>query len=218
MKKVFLGITAIIVISIIGFFGYRYYQIRKTRNNLSPIIQNITLRILNDTNYEIESSKITYKELFDKTGKDLSEIDSKIIDLQTISSSFNENEIKASIEYAKACQELLRALSSKYHSQLAFNSAVEWVQKSKEQYDNAGEYTQEYAGKAYLDSVNESNRKVEEYKSSINDLLKAIKRVETVRLNIQNIFLKKDVIDNQILAELTKKNQEELTEVEKWKK
>ena len=89
MKKAIFLVIGLVVIFIVSFIFYRYYQISQVRNQLSPLVQNITLRTSNNVIFETEESKITYKELFEKIEKDLSEIDSKIIDLQTISASFN---------------------------------------------------------------------------------------------------------------------------------
>src|SRR5208337_1476041 len=59
---------------------------------------------------ETEGSTATWGETFERLEKDVADIDTKIIDLQTIPASYNAREIAAALTYVRSCQDLLRAL------------------------------------------------------------------------------------------------------------
>jgi hypothetical protein len=200
MKKAVIAIIVLVIIVV----GYRYYSIYSVKKVLIPIIHNITLRISNNLKMEYEDSQITYKEYFEKAEKDLAEIDSKIIDIQTVNASFGKSEVEAALNYAKASQELLRSTSNAKRKQLAFESGIKWAKKSFEDAKEAGEFGREYAykhaNKAYKDVDNASV----EYIEAMNVLLKSIKKMEDARKLTRNSFSEKYLIEPIILSKATK--------------
>jgi hypothetical protein len=191
----------------LAFLAFRYYQIRRVRGTIEPLVQNITLRTANDLNYAIEPQKITFKELFDKLDKDKTEIDSKIIDLQTIESRFSGGEIAASLNYAKACEALLRALESRYYKEMEMNSAVEWNRKTRDLYESSNYFGRYYAKKSYDEAVANFEKKSGEYDASVDDLAKAIKDSEATRSAITVYLSDRFLLDPALLTKLASGNE-----------
>jgi hypothetical protein len=191
----------------LAFVAYRYYHVRTVRSSVEPLVQNITLRTGNDLNYAIDPQKITYKELFEKLDKDKTEIDSKIIDLQTIESRFSGDEIAASLRYAKSCEALLRTLESKYYKDMEVSSAVEWNRKTRELYESSNYFGRYYAKKTYDEAVANFEKKSGEYDASVDDFAKAIKDTESARSEVSSYFSDRFLLDAGIFAKLNSGNQ-----------
>jgi hypothetical protein len=202
----FILIVVFILAVGVAFFVLRYYEISKARSAIEPLVQNVTLRTSNDINYDVEPSKITYKELFEKLDKDLSEIESKKIDLQTISSTFDEQELEASLNYMKSCQGLLRALESRYYKQLAYSTALETEEKALTFYSSAGYYGRYYTYKTYKDAVEDVKKKEAEYNESMDDVSKAIVAMGPARTGISKFVSDKSIVEDRLLTKLSIKN------------
>jgi hypothetical protein len=176
---------------------------------IAPLVQNITLRTINDVKYEIDPERITYKELFEKLDRDISEIDSKIIDIQTIQSRFSDEEIAASLKYAKSCQGLLRALESKAYKQLAVNTAIEWKRKAQDLYLSSGYYGRYYTKKTYDEAMTDFDKKADEFYASVDDVTKAIKETELSRTTLTHFISDKFILDNELLSKLASLNEKD---------
>jgi predicted CopG family antitoxin len=213
-KVVFISVAVIFVIAI-SFFGFRYYKITTTLGTITPLLQNVSLRVSNDARYEYEPSKITYKELFEKIEKDLSEIDNKIIDIQSLPTTFCEDKVSAAVTYAQSCQELLRALLNKNRKMLALQSALEWSKKTLDLYLGAGYYGAEYAKKTFNEASDDVKTKIQELKDSTQEVSAVIKKLEETRKKAIEIFPGKAIIDTSVLEKLNKKIDEESKPEEK---
>ena len=205
-RKLFLIVVTCVMVIGLAFVGYRYYHIRTVRGAIEPLVQNITLRTGNDLNYAIDFQKITYKELFDKFDKDKAEIDSKIIDLQTIESRFSGNEIVVSLKYARSCEALLRSLESKFYKDMEMNSAVEWNQKARDAYESSNYFGRYYAKKSYDEAVANFEKKSGEYDGSVDDFAKAIKDTELARSEVSAYLSDRFLLDPGIFSKLNSGN------------
>jgi len=82
--KIVAGLLVVALLAIgggIGYFEWRQHQVPVT---LLPHLKSTTLRLANSLGYELQPSNVTYGELFESIGKHVTEIDSKIIDVQTL--------------------------------------------------------------------------------------------------------------------------------------
>jgi hypothetical protein len=206
LKTALVSITFVVIVGV-GFLIFRYYQISKVSGALEPLLQNVTLRTSNDVKYEIEPERITYKEFFEKLDKDKSEIDSKIIEIQTIQGRFGDDEIKASLNYTKSCQGLLRALESKAYKQLAVNTSIEWETKARDVYVSSEYYGRYYAKKTYDEAIKDSVKKADEFYASVYEVDKAISETEAARVGLLNFLSDKFILDKDLLAKLAAQNQ-----------
>jgi prefoldin subunit 5 len=179
-KVIFYSVVILLIVAV-SFFGFRYYKIKSTMGTITPLLQNVSLRVTNDARYEYESTKITYKELFEKIEKDLSEIESKIIDIQSLPTIFCEDKISVAISYAQSCQELLRTLLNKNRKFLAVQSALEWNKKAFNLYLGSISYGGEYAKKTFDEASSDVKTKIQEFKEASQDISTAIKKVEDAR-------------------------------------
>ncbi len=79
--------------------------------------------------------------MFETIDKDLSEIDSKIIEIQMMQSSFSGNdEIAAALKYIESCQRLLRALKAKNYKQLSGNDLAQAAKETQSHRAILGQY------------------------------------------------------------------------------
>jgi hypothetical protein len=208
-NKIILYSVIILVVIALSFFGFRYYKVKSTMMAVTPLLQNISLRLANDARYDYEPSQITYKELFEKIEKDLSEIDSKIIDIQSMPATFCEDKVAAAISYAQSCQELLRTLLNKRRKHLDMSSVLEaWNKKALDLYLGSGYYGVEYARK-------DVKTKLQDYKEASQELSTVIKRVDDARKKVIAVLPEKSIVEVSVLDKLKKQNDEELKTLEK---
>ena len=124
MKKKLIIVLAAIVALVAGYIGFLNYEQHKFMESIIPLVKNVSLRLANAARYETEKDTgITYKELFEKLESDVSEIDKRILEIQTIASPNNKEVTDPVLGYLNGSQKLIRALSLKYRNQLALNSA-----------------------------------------------------------------------------------------------
>jgi hypothetical protein len=214
-NKLVLTLLIAVILIAIGFFGFRYLKINSTMGAVTPIIQNISLRTTNDVRYEYEPAQISYKEYFEKYEKDLSEIESKIIDVQSISATYCENRVSAAIAYARSCQELLRSLLNKSRKSLAASSAMEWNKQALQRYLASSSYGTEYAKESFDESKKDVETKLQEYKDAAKELSPVIKKFEDARKLASTYLPGKYIVDTIVIDKLKKKNDEELKGFEK---
>jgi hypothetical protein len=204
-RKVFLYSFAVILVAVIGFFGYRYYKTSSTINAIIPLLQNVSIRVSNDIRYEYESSEITTGELFDKIEKDLSEIDSKIIEMQSLPTIFCEEKVTVAIAYAQSCQELLRALRNNKNKMHSASFAMRWEEKAFDLFKVSSNFGVDHAKNNLNEAIKESETKIQEYKESVKEVPKIIKKVEDNREKAIKIFPARVIIEESVLKKLNNK-------------
>jgi hypothetical protein len=208
MKKVVLCIVGVIVVVAVGFFGYRYYKISSTLGAIAPLVTNVSLRVSNDVRYEYdESSNITYEELSKKNENDLAEIDNKIIDIQSLPTTFCKDKVSTAVIYVQSCQELLRALLNKHRRELDVKVAVKGRKESFLQSlkDMFGKYSDRRADK----DLEDQKEKKQELRDSIQEVLSVIGKLERDRKEAIKILPAKTLIDASVLDKLNKKIDEQ---------
>ncbi len=201
-NKIVLYSLIIVGVIAVGFFGFRYYKVSSTMGSVAPLLQNISLRVANDVRYEYEPTKITYKELFEKIEKDLSEIDSKIIDVQAMPTTFCEDKVSGAITYAQSCQELLRMLLNKNRKSLQVSSALEWNKKALDLYLASSYYGAEYAKRSFNEDSKDVKTKMQDYKEATSELSPIIKKVEDARKKVVAYLPEKAVVASSVLDKL----------------
>lgn len=202
MKKT---ITIIIIISIViigGFIFYEKFQDYKLMELLKPIVKNSSVRVTNEVRFEIEESKITFKELFEKLEADIAEIDKKIIEVQSIPNPNNKEKIDKVVVYLQACQELLRVLLTKSRKDLRYNYTVEWSQKTYDNIKNAtSSFGIEYAANSAKDALKDMKKANEERIQSNIDVLSATAKFEDAYNVISNIMPPDTLVDMSMIEE-----------------
>ncbi|MCX5880573.1 MAG: hypothetical protein NTU74_01795 [Deltaproteobacteria bacterium] len=176
--------------------------------SLSPHVKNASLHLQNSIRYEIEAgSNISYKELFDKYENSISEIDKKIIEVQTIAGTNNQDITNPVLEYLKDSQALLRALLFKYRKQLNVQNAYNLVDKTKEGLNTSNSYHHEYAEKLYETAQKDLKKITEEFTPSVKDILIAAKNLRNVYAKVSIVMPIETLIDPIGIDAIIKKNE-----------
>jgi len=208
MKRLAIIIVCIITLSVAGgYFGYRWYQQNQLIKAITPYVKNTSLRTSNALVYETGTeSKITFKELFERLESHISEIDNKLLEVQTLSTPATKGKADLAISYLRGCQELLRAELSKYRKQLALSSSMDWVVKSIELYRDAGYYGREYARKHSGEALNEMGKAKQEYEEARLDLAKTATKLIEARNGVSSILSADILVDSKVLLKVVDGN------------
>ena len=201
-------IAGLVVVAAIGvYFGYHWHQQSKLIEAITPHVKNTSIRTSNALSYEItEGSKITYKELFEKLEADISEIDKRLLEVQTISTPATKIKTDIVFAYLNGCQEMLRAQLWKYRKQLALSSASKWFDKSLGLYKVVGYYGFEYARKTVEEALKALNEAGREYEEAKSNLVVTAKKLTEIRTQIASIVSADNLVDPNALAKVVDVN------------
>ena len=205
MKIKIIGAIAAILVVTGGYFGYLRYEQHKFVESITPHVKNASLRLANAVRYETEKdSKITYKELFEKLESDVSEIDKRILDVQTIATPSNKEITDPVLTYLKSSQELIRAILMKYRKQLALSSASDWVERALDDLRSANSYGREYAIKASDKAMKDFEKASKEYDEARAEVLPAVTRMREAYANAAK-SMSPDILANPSIFEAVAK-------------
>lgn len=206
MPKKIIPIIVFIVVLVGGYIGFKIYDAQRFLNAVTPHIKNTSLRVINAARFETEKdSKITYKELLEKIDGDVAEIDRRLLEIQTISTTDTKEKTDPIVEYLKASQEFLRSLSSKYKKELTLTSAIEWAKQRSSDFWNEPGYNQ-YALKASRKASDDEQKAIVEYKESIYGVADAIGRLDNAKGKIVQMAGQDALVTDSVIEELKKKN------------
>ena len=206
MLKKIIPIIVLIAILAGGYIGFKIYDAQRFLSAVTPHIKNTSLRVINAARFDTEKgSNITYKELLEKIDGDVAEIDKRLLEIQTISTTDTKEKTDPIVEYLKASQEFLRSLSSKYKKQLTLTSAIEWAKQRSSDFWSEPGYNQ-YALKAASKATDDEQKAIVEYKDSIYGVAHAIRRLGNAKDKIVSIAGQDALVADNVIEELKKKN------------
>lgn len=209
MKRKIIIVLALIAAVTAGYIGFIKYEQLKFVESITPHIKNASLRIENAVQYETENNtNITYIELFKKLETDVSEIDNKILAIQTVATPSNKEVIDPVLGYLKSSQELLRALLTMYRKQLAYGFARDLAERLLDDLKNADKYRREYVSKAFDNAIKDAEKSLKEYGEAQTDVRNTAKNMEEVRLKVA-VKIPIDVLANpNIFESIIDKNEQ----------
>ena len=189
LKRILLAVIAIGVV-FAGYLGYQQYEIFKVLDAVTPHVKNTSLRVANSARHETESdSKITYKELFEKLESDISEVDKRLIEVQTLASPKSAKYTDPAIEYLKATQVYLRAMLQKYRKALKLSIAIDWSQQQLDELRDSTSYSYEYAIRSFNKAGKDRDEAMKEYfQEAIPELKVAAKKLKLARAAVSQIY------------------------------
>lgn len=183
-------LAALIVLAITaagGALGYTEWRKHQLPEAVLPHVKNVTFRVENSLSHELRDTNVTYGELFESLGKHITEIDSTIIDVQSVATSKNRAVVEPVLEYMRAAQELLRAQQSLYRKQLQLNASLEMFSEAVAELRDASYYGYEFArrsadrAEAQSKKANaEHSEAVTAFKVELDAFIKARARAATV--------------------------------------
>ena len=209
-------VTAALMVSGLGFVGYRTLEHKRFVQSLASEVKNTSLRVSNSAQYELEAnSQITYAELFQKLEADVQEIDKNILQVQTISSPETAETTDPTLEYLRASQVCLRALVAKYRKKLALTTATTSAEEALK------DYKEESASSSYLldaarrrsdDAIRQIGVAATEYKDTLAGLVTAVEDLEHRRDAIASIYSDDALVSRAPLDAVAKRNRNELSD------
>jgi hypothetical protein len=197
-----------IVIAIGGYIGYSKYEQHKFQESITPHVKNASIRLANAVRYETEKdTKISYKELFEKLESDVSEIDKRIIDVQTIAAPNNKEVTDPVLDYLKGGQELLRALLLKYRKHLALSSARDWADRTIDEIRSTRYYGREYALKSADKAIKDLEKAANEYDEATADVVSAARKMADVHSKVAPYIRSDALTDVAVFQAIVQKNE-----------
>jgi hypothetical protein len=180
-KLIVIFITVLLILG--GYFSYQKYEDYKFTESITPHVKNASLRITNEIHLLLsKESNMTFGEAFEKLEADVSEIDKKNLEIQSITNSKTQSKAAPVLAYLHGGQEVLRAMLSLYRKRLAYNSAMEATHKSIDDYKQSTEsYEIKYASKRANEAIAEAKKASEESIEANSGLLKSVKKMEALR-------------------------------------
>lgn len=175
MKKIIIALCfgALVAAS---YFGFQKYETDKLISQITPHVKNVSIRVLNSTRYEIDSSSnVTYKEVFEKLEGDITEIDKQLIEVQTLANPKTMAVAEPSIEYIKNSQEYLRALLQKNRKELRMSTSKDSADDALADLKTSNTYTFDYKKQRAKRSIDEYEQAAKAFENSIPKLADAAK-------------------------------------------
>ncbi len=197
------GVLVLLIIG--GYIGFKIYSDRQYLEAVAPHIKNTSLRVSNAARFETESSKVTYKELFERLDGDVAEVEKRLLEIQTISTPATKEKTDLIASYLKASQEFLRALASKYRKQLAATSAIEWAKQRDSDFWNESSYNA-YALKAARSAREEKLKAVEEYQKASYEVAETLTYLADARGKITALATSDALVADGVIDQLKKQN------------
>jgi hypothetical protein len=206
-----LAVTVAVVAAIL--VSLHEYSARQLPDVATPIAKNASLRINDCLSYEVQPSNTTYGELLEKIQKNVGEIDSKIIDLQSAETSKNSAAVKPLLEYLHAGLDVLRAQAMATRKQMESRGAVERAGEAYREYMDSSGYGVEYASKSLGRAKEAVTKSMTEYKDAQETLKTSLNGLTSARNKALQNVPAAVLCDSQIIEKVQQRTAKELESV-----
>ena len=207
MKKI-LGVVVAAALIVVAYYSYQNYQRTELIASLTPHLKNASLRVQNSARYELDpETKITFKELFDRLESDITEVDSRLIEVQTLSTPESASITDPAVTYMRSSQEFLRAALQKYRAALSYSTASSMVDDALEELRSSNHYGFEYANRRADKAIGELRKAGEELAAAGPALATAADQLADAAAPLRETFAPDALIDAKVLQEISSKNQ-----------
>lgn len=214
--KILAIILLLLAVTLVGGdWVWRKYQDHLFISDVTPLVKNTTLRLVNCLTDELdESGVITYKELLEKLEDNISEAGKSLLAIQTKAMEPQRDRSTRIEAYVRGAQELQRAVLLKYRKLLAVRSALERAKISVEEMKSSTRYTIELHQRMAERALEEAKAGQQEHNQSIRDVAKFAEKMKGLATGIANLFPKDAVIDPSVLDAVFQANQSESSSTE----
>lgn len=203
MKKT-IAAALILALSVAGYFAFERYNRWHFIEKLKPHVKNISLRVGNSALLEIEPSKITYKEIFERLETDISEVDKRLLEIQSLSSPKTDEITGPTAEYMRSSQNYLRTLLQKHRKQFELDMALERSEELTR--DTSTIYGTDYSRRNLEQTLKKLSATGEEYKTSLADFVETIDKLNDSAKKVSSIYTSDVLISASQLEKVKVKN------------
>lgn len=181
MKKIIAAAVIASVLGIGGYFAYQQHLQTAFKESVIPHLKNASIRVTNSSALEVKPTNITFKEVFERLDADVTEIDKRLIEVQSLSSSKTAKLADPAIEYLRAAQEFSRALSMKDRKTLAVSNSMDSFKDAVSDMGTASRYSYEYAIKRADKAKADVSKAMDDSASAVKGLVKSATQLKAAR-------------------------------------
>ena len=142
-----------------GIADYWWYRSQQLPPVTTEVVKNASLRMNDCISYRLRTSNITYAELLEKLQKDITEIDSKMIDLRSVQTNQNAAKLRPLLDYLHSGIEVLRLVATVLYKELACTSGMEQDEEAQREYAAAPSTSNEYQSRRLGRARDENKQK-----------------------------------------------------------
>lgn len=213
MKRLAIILAVTVVSAAAVLLSVREYFARQLPDVATAIVKNASLRLNDCMSYQVQPSNTTYGELLEKLQKNISEIDSKIIDLQSAQTSKNSATVKPLLDYLHAGLDVLRAQAMATRKQMESGSAVERTNEAYREYMESSGYNVDYASKSFARAKEALAKTVNEYKDAQESLKTSLNALTVTRNAALQSVPPTILCDAQLIGKVQERTTKELESV-----
>jgi len=194
-------------VAVAGYLGYQSYEKSQLITAITPHVKNASIRVQNSTRFETDSdSKATFKEVFERLEADISEIEKRLIDVQTLTNPKTAVIAEPSVQYLKDSQEYLRAMLQKYRRMLKFSSASDRTTDAIADMRSSSGYGFEYASRRADKAIAELKEAEAEAKEAKPELAAAARKLVISSTALQGTLASDALVPVAQLRAVAEKN------------
>ncbi|MDN2716959.1 MULTISPECIES: hypothetical protein [unclassified Janthinobacterium] len=205
MKKL-LGVGFVVVcLAIGGYWGSIKYRESQLLAAIAPLVKNGSIRVNDSILVEVDPGNITFGEAIKKLDENTSEIDKKIIELQSLDASIAPGKQTSAVEYLRVGQVLTRSLAGLSKKSLTMNSTQKRSDEEMKAVRAASGYAIEYAVKSALRANEAATKAAIDYFEQLPEMCESAKKFKDQRQKLLNDGMSENVINPENLDKLANK-------------
>lgn len=215
MKRSHAAVIVVIALLVAVVFGIRYYQKDHYRESLEPAIKNVSIRTSNTLEVLMRENGITFDELFKKLDADTSDIDQRIIDIQSNVPNKYVSLSEPVVDYLRDCQGVNRAVAQKYKKYLTFTSAIEGMQSAVRNSESNRAVSLSYNLSVLTKAQEDAKAAHDEYGKSVANAAKFLDRLEASAAKLGLVYDQSIIVKQKQIVDLSSLMKKEASGYEK---
>ncbi|MED5615132.1 hypothetical protein [Janthinobacterium sp. P210005] len=205
MKKA-LGVGFVVVcVAIGGYWGSVKYRESQLVAAMAPLVKNGSIRVNDSVLVEVDPGNITFGEAIKKLDENTSEIDKKIIELQSLDASIAPGKQTLAVEYLRAGQVLTRSLAGLSKKSLTVSATRQRSDEEMKAVRSASGYAVEYAVKSALRANEAATKAATDYLGQLPEMCESAKKFKDQRQKLLKDGISESVINPDNLDKLVSK-------------
>lgn len=205
MKKT-IGVSLVVVGLVIGgYFGFLKYRESNLMAAISPLLKNGSIRVNDSVLIEIDPGNITFGEAIKKLDENTSEIDKKIIEVQSLDAAVAPAIQSSAVEYLRSAQALTRSLAGLNRKAFSLHSAKKHADEELKEMRASSGYSVEYAVKSARRANDDYRKAIAEYTEQLPEMCDFAKNFKEHREKFLKNGMSENVINLENLDKLLNK-------------